>query len=79
MITMTAYDHTQKGMIHWIVAGSGLGCLVLASSGDIAAEGGWIALGIAGLLGFLAPCFAHLRVRDAGDALEIAFGPVRVF
>jgi len=76
---MTTYDHTQQGMIHWIVAGSGLACLALGASGDISAEGAWIPLVIAALFGFVAPCFAHLRVRDAGGALEIAFGPVRVF
>ncbi len=79
---MDAYDHTQKGILHWLVAGTGAVCLASASAAINAPAASWIVallVAVGGLFLLLAPCFARLRVRDTGDALEIAFGPWRLF
>ena len=76
---MSGYDHTQKGIVHWLVFGTGLFSL-WAAYGAISADSlGWLVLIAVAVFFLLTPCFAHLRVRDIGDELEIAFGPWRVF
>jgi hypothetical protein len=76
---MTAYDHTQKGVLHWLVAATGLVCGIAAAGATSAAEHGWLLLLPTAVLLSLAPCFAHLRVRGTDTALKIAFGPISVF
>ena len=76
---MSGYDHTQKGVLHWLVAGVGLVCVFAAIAGTASLEHGWLLIPPVAIFFGLAPCFAHLRVRDVGDALEITFGPLRVF
>ena len=76
---MTAYDHTQTGVLHWLVAATGLVCAFAASGATSAAAHGWLLFLPALVLLGLAPCFAHLRVRGTDTALEIACGPISVF
>jgi hypothetical protein len=74
------YDHTQKGVLHWALLVPS--AFLLYGAGYAFQDGdpiAWLLLGAAFATGALAPCFAHLRVRDAGDALEIAFGPLALF
>ena len=76
------YDHTQKGMIHWLLLTFAIGA---AAGGCLAASEGepavvvYVLGGLSALFVFFAACFARLRVRDGNDALEIRFGPVGVF
>ena len=77
---MGGYDHTQRGVLHWLLGGLAVLFLALAPTAyEDEAVAGLILTGVALLLGGLAPCFAHLRVRDRGADLEIGFGPWRVF
>jgi hypothetical protein len=76
---MNGYDHTQKGIVHWLVFVTGLFCLWTAATAVESMEHWWVLLIAVALFFGLTPCFAHLRVRDLGDELEIAFGPVRAF
>jgi len=76
---MNDYDHTQHGKLHWLVGGVGLVCLFPAITGTASHEFGWILFVAVAIFGLLAACFAHLRVHDAGDALQITFGPLHVF
>ena len=74
------YDHTQKGLLHGLLIA--LAVLFVAMAPTAHAEEPWagaLLVGMAILFIALAACFAHLRVRDAGDTLEVAFGPLHVF
>lgn len=89
--TIDSYDHTQRGVIHRVVAGFALAALaaavVVGVEGDAAADGGEgergaivFALGLTGgLMLLVAAAFAWLRVCDEGDALQVSFGPVPLF
>jgi len=83
-----SYEHTQTGGISWLLAGLGLAFLALSAwvalGQPITPEGGEpaaaLAVGGAGALLLLsAAAFHRLRVRDGGEALEIAFGPLPLF
>ncbi len=76
------YDHTQKGLIHWLLLLFAFGGAVWGWRAASDGEPRIVVLGLIGLAALftvLSGCFARLRVRDAGDALEIRFGPVGVF
>ena len=60
------YDHTQRGMLHYLAGLAGLVCLVGALSVGEDARAFVLLIALAGLLMFLGACFARLRVRDCG-------------
>ena len=73
------YDHTQRGILHYVVGLPGGAFVFLAL---LLGEGSplFICLvALATLVLFLGGCFGYLHVRDSGDALSIRFGPVQVF
>jgi len=70
------YDHTQRGLLHWLLGG--ISVLFWALAAPAWADepvAGVILLVVGAVMALLAPCVAHLRVRDEGDALRVAFGP----
>jgi len=76
---MNGYAHTQKGIVQPI-------CLVTAAALVLVAALARRAPGLmpgmlfgAGILAALSFAFAHLRVRDDGDRLRVAFGPLVLF
>ena len=77
---MGRYEHIQHGWFHWILHMLGLVPLTLGITLRSEFEGGWLATVAVGvLMELVATCFWHLRVRDEGDVLGVAFGPLRVF
>lgn len=77
---MGGYDHTQRGILHWLLGSLALLFLAVAPGAyEDEAIAGLVLAGMGVLVGGLAPCFAYLRVCDRGPNLEIAFGPWRAF
>ena len=76
---MGLYDHTQRGWLHLLLAPIAIAGIAAGLALVPDDPGAWILVGVGALFGLLAPCFAHLRVRDDGDALRLEFGPWRVF
>lgn len=75
-----AYSHTQRGPL-WIIlaafaVATGVAAVGLRSSEPAAAA---LVGCLAVLFGLLAACFATLRVCDAGEHLDIRFGPLPLF
>ncbi len=75
----TDYDHTQRGVLHYLVALVGAGILVGAMLSWDNAPAFVLLIAVAGSLMFFAACFGYLRVRDLGERLEIRFGPIGMF
>ena len=73
------YDHTQRGVLHYLVGAAGMGCLVGALSVGEDATAFVLLIAMSGLFMFLGACFTRLRVRDVGNWLDVRFGPVEVF
>lgn len=78
-----SYDHTQNGWFHWLLVAL---CVLFVFMADVPLEEEpppewvpWLLRGMGALFLLLAACFAHLRVRDDGDALLVQFGPVGLF
>lgn len=73
------YQHRQYGQWHLVIMGFGLVYFVavalLTRSWPVVA----VSAGVLGLLTLLAMSGRFLAIRDAGDHLEIAFGPVPLF
>ena len=72
-----SYAHTQRAPLHLVLWAIVLAFVVLALTAASTIKVPFLFM--AGLLAFFALCFAHLTVRDAGDALEIAYGPLPLF
>jgi hypothetical protein len=72
---MPTYAHTQKGPLWWLVAAVVVASLLV---GWVVEESGARLTLAAAAAGFtvLAATVATLTVRDAGDRLEVRFGPV---
>ena len=70
------YAHTQRGRFTWILLG--IGVVELSVAFVVKPAGPQLLLGASGLLFlFLSQCFANLTVRDDGERMLIAFGPLR--
>ena len=76
--TQQRYHHTQHGRVHWILAGCAFLVGVIALR---AGHGGvmLVLLAVAGAMGFFSLCFGSLTVKDAGDYLQLRYGPLPVF
>lgn len=74
----SSYDHTQRAPLFFLILLPGVLALAFTFiSVDAVVR---ITLAIAAALSLLlAASFAHLRVRDGGDHLRIAFGPLTLF
>lgn len=70
------YEHTQHGWWHWVLYA--MAVLVLALAWNTAAPRVLMVVA-AGVFVLLGLAFAHLSVRDGGDALEVRYGPLPVF
>lgn len=70
---MSAHDHTQRDYWHRVLAV----CSPAAFDDEPAA--GFVPVAVSALFSVCALAFARLRVLDAGDALRIEFGPLRLF
>lgn len=72
-----SYDHTQRGPLGWWLLGGGILMFALAAASPRAALPGLL-IGASSMV--LAGCTVQsLRVRDRGDHLLVAFGPVPLF
>jgi hypothetical protein len=72
------YDHTQRAPLHRLLTGLAvfmLTGLALPDAGG-ALDATVMIVGLAAVFFLLSLCFGHLRVHDAGDALELRFGPL---
>lgn len=73
-----SYDHTQRAPLHYLL--HAFAVAVLASALAIQESAVRILVGVLGLFFVLVGAgFAQLRVRDRGDHLELAFGPLTFF
>lgn len=73
------YTHTQRGVLHYLMACFGAACLVPGFLAGTDSPIFIVYVGTAGVLMVLAASLVYLRVVDEGDALSVAFGPVRLF
>ncbi len=73
------YDHTQRGILHYIIGLIGGVCLASALVCGPQYPGFMGLVAGACLMMLVAACFVYLRVRDAGDRLSIRYGPVELF
>ena len=72
------YDHVQRGPLYVLILIPSLIAFAVASpTDDPQIRTLLFAVGVITL--FLAACFANLRVRDGGDALEVVYGPLPLF
>jgi hypothetical protein len=76
---VTAYEHTQKAPLHWLLYPPGLFLVAGAwlNRGQIPLV--LLMLAVAALLGMLALSFQRLTIRDEGEWLAIRYGPLPVF
>src|SRR5262245_32824577 len=72
------YDHVQRAPLFVLLLAIGLLEAGAAVAVDILAVRAGLGASAATLF-VLAACFAHLRVRDAGEHLDVRFGPLRLF
>lgn len=82
-MTHQAYDHVQRGYFHWLLYALGAInatlTVVLVDSQESDAVVTRVILGtMAGVFVLLGVSFQHLRVRDEGDSLQVAFGPLAI-
>ncbi len=74
MATASAYDHVQRGSLHWFLHFLVLPMMAVGLVLETGLEAlPWVMAGIFELLAF---SFQRLRVRDKGENLSIAFGPL---
>jgi len=73
------YDHTQYGWIHYLLALPAAGGIVSAFLSQEDATAFIFLIGVAVIFLVFGSCFVHLRVRDAGEGLEVRFGPIGVW
>lgn len=78
---MAAYEHTQHGKLHLVVWAAALlpGVLGLAAAAARDRERLALSLTIALVLLAVGFAFRDLTVRDAGDRLDVRFGPLPLF
>lgn len=78
------YEHTQHGKLQWVLWAAAVLCLIGAfliwnqedpAKADEARWAGWACVACAGICAAMVFSFSSLTVRDAGDVLEIRFGP----
>ncbi len=73
------YTRTQRGIFHWLLILAGIAiavpAVVISDENPLVL----VALLVPALFLLISACFARLTVRDDGDALEIAFGPLELF
>jgi len=74
-----AYDHTQRGVLHYLVGFGAAACLAGALARKDDAPMFVMLIATAGALMLIAGAFGYLRVVDMGDRLAVQFGPVRLF
>ncbi|MCA8951936.1 MAG: hypothetical protein KDE27_20675 [Planctomycetes bacterium] len=72
------YRHTQRGPLWFAPVVPALGALALALFADTASLRA-LGAALAVVFALVAASFATLTVRDAGDHLEVRFGPLPVF
>lgn len=72
------YEHTQHGPWHWLLWAIAVGMLTAAVVSDEPAAQIGMACGTA-IFVVVAISFRHLTVRDEGDRLLVAFGPLPLF
>jgi len=76
----SGYDHTQRTWYAPLLGGIAVLLLVAAPFSAREGPGAAVVLAVVALvLAFFAASMGWLRVRDAGDALEVRFGPLPVF
>ena len=76
---MAAYEHTQHGKLHLVVWSAALLSGVLGLAAARAREGLVLSLTMALVLLAVGFAFRELTVRDAGDHLDVRFGPLPLF
>ncbi|HWE04175.1 MAG TPA: hypothetical protein VG326_17345 [Tepidisphaeraceae bacterium] len=75
----TAYQHTQRAPIYWLLYALSFTLLGLGGVLRTVPPIFW-AFFLSGLLMLIvAAAFHHLTVRDRGDSLSVAFGPISLF
>ncbi len=74
-----AYDHTQRGLWHWLLLAIGSGCFLASWSLRHEPLGHYVCLGVALLMIVIGLSFMQLTVRDEQDALAVRFGPLPLF
>ncbi|MFY9253723.1 MAG: hypothetical protein WAO83_09725 [Fuerstiella sp.] len=74
-----SYDHTQHGPFCWLL--NGIGLLLIGLAWGLRVERGipWVFLPVGLLILLLGGGFHFLRVRDIGEQLCVAFGPIPLF
>lgn len=77
--SLVGYSHKQWGPWAFILYAIGIACLVLAWHLQNEPPAPLILSGVGLILLALAPCFHHLTISDAGEELDIRFGPVPLF
>lgn len=75
----TPYQHTQVGRIHWLVAAIGVVEVALGLLAETPSYVAMLLLVIGTSFLVLAVSFRQLTVREAGDRLELRFGPLPLF
>jgi|SRR5579863_5563890 len=75
----TGYIHRQWGPWAYLLYGLGVLFLVVAWHVRHQPPAPLILSGVAFVFLSLAPCFHHLTISDAGEELDIRFGPVPLF
>ncbi len=75
----TPYHHTQVGRIHWLVGAIGAGEVAIGLLAETPSYVAMLLLVIGTSFLVLAVSFRQLTVRDAGDRLELRFGPFPLF
>jgi hypothetical protein len=76
---MSAYEHTQKAPLHWLLYPPALLLLAAAGLNQGQIPVALVLLGGAGLVLALAFSFQRLTIRDEGAWLAIRYGPLPVF
>lgn len=71
-----AYEHTQRGHWHLLLAVMAGGAMVAAAYSRGFAHAAPLMMILAGVAVFFAFCFRSLTVRDTGDCLALRFGPI---
>ncbi len=71
-----AYEHTQRGLWHFLLFAVAAGCLVGSWSLRHEPLGHYICLGISLLMIVIGFSFMHLTLRDEQDSLAVRFGPL---
>ena len=78
-MSATPYQHTQVGRIHWLVAAIGVFEVAIGLLAETPSYVAWLLVVIGTSFLVLAASFRRLTVREAGERLELRFGPLPLF